>query len=81
MCLAVPGQVLSIDGRLARVVFGGVERQVCLDLIPTVAPGDYVLVHAGFAIQRMDSDEAAEMLSLVEEVFAVTLEDKPEGEW
>jgi hydrogenase expression/formation protein HypC len=62
MCLATPGRILDIgvsDGvRVARVEFGGIVRQVCLELLPEAAAGDYVLVHVGFAISRVDRHEA-----------------------
>ncbi len=62
MCLAVPGRVLSAEdvngSRVARVQFGGINRIVCLDLVPEAAVGDYVLVHVGYAISRIDQAEA-----------------------
>lgn len=61
MCLAIPGKVLSIDeapGRLAKVQFGGITRTASLDLVPEAAVGDYVLVHVGFAIGKIDEEEA-----------------------
>jgi hydrogenase expression/formation protein HypC len=68
MCLAVPGLVKTVDGNSARVMLGGVERDVQLDLTPGVTPGDYVLVHAGFAIQRLDEAEAKETLALLAQI-------------
>lgn len=70
MCLAVPGEVTRIDQRRATVDFGGVVQQVLLDLLPDAQVGDYVLVHAGFAIQRLDPTEAGEILDLLAEVSA-----------
>jgi hydrogenase expression/formation protein HypC len=75
MCLAVPGLVLSVsDGepllRTARVSFAGAVKQVSLACLPEAVAGDYVLVHAGVAISRLDEDEAArvfEYLRLMEE--------------
>jgi hydrogenase expression/formation protein HypC len=67
MCLAVPGQVVAIteeDGVvMARVSFGGVEKRVCLEYLPDVAVGEYVVVHVGFAIQRLDEASAKETLA------------------
>ena len=67
MCLAVPGRVLSIaevDGTLmAEVDFGGVRKDVCLQYLPDVGIGDYVIVHVGFAIQRLDERSALESLA------------------
>ncbi len=72
MCLAVPGKVLNIDSSvdpvMARVSFGGVEKEVCLEWLPDVKVGDYVLVHVGFAISRLDEEEAIETLRLIEEM-------------
>ena len=79
MCLAVPGRVLSIaevDGTpMADVDFGGVRKNVCLQYVPDAAIGDYVVVHVGFAIQRLDEESARqtladfERLGLLEEEF------------
>ena len=72
MCLAIPGKVLSIDTSVQPVMgvvsFGGIEKQVCLELLPEAAPGDYVIVHVGFAISRMDEKEAMETLKLISEI-------------
>jgi hydrogenase expression/formation protein HypC len=63
MCLGIPGEVMDIresDGiRVGKVRFGGVSRDVCLECVPETKVGDYVLVHVGFAISRLDPDEAA----------------------
>ena len=67
MCLAVPGRILSIaeaDGTLmAEVDFGGVHKNVCLQYIPDAAVGEYVVVHVGFAIQRLDEKSAQDTLT------------------
>ncbi|WP_062990598.1 HypC/HybG/HupF family hydrogenase formation chaperone [Nocardia anaemiae] len=67
MCLAVPGKVVSLqerDGTLMSVVdFGGVHKDVCLQYIPDAAIGDYVVVHVGFAIQRLDEESALRTLA------------------
>jgi hydrogenase expression/formation protein HypC len=72
MCLAIPGEILrtySTDGvREADVRFGAIHRRICIDCTPEVRPGDYVLAHAGFALQQLDQDEARitlEMLAAV----------------
>src|SRR3954452_13924206 len=68
MCLAVPGAVLDIwdkDGtRMARVDFGGVEKEICLEFVPDLEVGDYTIVHVGFALQRLDEASALETLAL-----------------
>jgi hydrogenase expression/formation protein HypC len=67
MCLAVPGRVMSVaehDGTLmAQVDFGGVTKDVCLEYLPDVQLGEYVMVHVGFAIQRLDERSAQETLA------------------
>ncbi|TEU15122.1 MAG: HypC/HybG/HupF family hydrogenase formation chaperone [Hadesarchaea archaeon] len=68
MCLAIPGKVLKIDEQVAAVDFGGARRDVRLDLLENVRKGDYVLVHAGYAIQVIDETDAKEILSFWEEV-------------
>jgi hydrogenase expression/formation protein HypC len=66
MCLSVPGDIVSIDGDSADVNFGGIARRVSLMLCPDVKVGDYVLVHVGFVIQKVDKEEALETLRLFE---------------
>ena len=72
MCLAVPGRVLSLeekDGQLmAQVDFGGVRKEVCLAYIPDAQVGEYVVVHVGFAIQRLDEASAIETLANFEKL-------------
>lgn len=68
MCLAVPLRVCSIDGAMAEVEMGGVLLRVSLALTPEVQVGDYVLVHTGFAIARLDEQEALETLALFAEI-------------
>jgi len=67
MCLAVPGRILSIDGVAGVVDMNGVEVPVGLQLVPNAQIGDYVLLHAGFAIQIIDEDEARETAELLAE--------------
>ncbi len=70
MCIAVPGKILSIEKNIAQVNFSGVRRKVALDLVPKARTGDYVLVHAGFAIQVLEESEAEETLKLFEEIYS-----------
>ena len=70
MCLAIPGKVLKIEKQTATVDFGGMRREVKLDLLTNVHDGDYVLVHVGYAIQIIDEAKAKEILSMWEEVTA-----------
>ncbi|MFP8964311.1 HypC/HybG/HupF family hydrogenase formation chaperone [Streptomyces nanhaiensis] len=72
MCLAVPGRVTGIeerDGtRMARVDFGGVVKDVCLAYLPETEVGEYVIVHVGFALQRLDEESARASLELFEQL-------------
>lgn len=70
MCVAVPGKILAVEGSNARVDFNGVSRSVSLDLVPEAKKNDYVLVHAGFAIQLLSQDEAEATLKVFQEVFS-----------
>ncbi|MGC8874481.1 MAG: HypC/HybG/HupF family hydrogenase formation chaperone [Chloroflexia bacterium] len=80
MCLAIPGRVVEIDDsgflRMAKVDFGGIVREVCLAYVPEAQVGDYVIVHTGFAISRLDEAEALETLRLLSEIGLV---ETPEG--
>ena len=62
MCLAIPGKILKINEKVGTVDFGGVRRDVRLDLLESVHEGDYILVHVGYAIQVLDRAEAEEIL-------------------
>ena len=68
MCLAIPGIVKSIEGKKAEVDFSGVTRNIGIVLVPGVKTGDFVIVHAGFAIQILDKDAAKETLKLFDEL-------------
>ncbi len=72
MCLAVPGRVTGISERdgtlMGHVDFGGVRREVCLAYVPDVSVGEYVIVHVGFALQRLDEESALASLKLFEEL-------------
>jgi hydrogenase expression/formation protein HypC len=72
VCLAIPGKILEIQEqgtmRIGRVQFGGIVRQVSLDFVPEAGLGDYVMVHVGFAISRVDSSEAERTYKLLQEM-------------
>jgi len=72
VCLAIPGKILEIQEqgtmRVARVQFGGIVRQVSLDFVPEAGLGDYVMVHVGFAISRVDAAEAERTYKLLQEM-------------
>ncbi len=65
MCLAIPGRVVKIEKNVAKVDVGGLLRDISLDLCPDVSIGEYVLIHTGFAIQKVDEKEAEETLDLL----------------
>ncbi|MDI6892006.1 MAG: HypC/HybG/HupF family hydrogenase formation chaperone [Actinomycetota bacterium] len=72
MCLAIPGKVIKIkENDIADVEIGGIVREVGLHLAPETKEGDYVLVHAGYAIQTIDEEAARETLKLWEELGIV----------
>ncbi|MFM2013424.1 MAG: hypothetical protein RLZZ396_2208 [Planctomycetota bacterium] len=72
MCLAIPGQIVSIDTsgtlRMGRVDFGGVIQEICLEYTPEIAVGDYAIVHVGFAIAKLDLDRANEILATIDQL-------------
>ena len=68
MCLAIPAKVIAVEGSRAKVDFGGTTREIDVSLVD-VRPGQYVLVHAGFAIQVLDEREAEEILRAWEELL------------
>jgi len=81
MCLAVPGKVLSKESigglEVGQVQFGGIVRQVALGFVPEAEVGDYVMVHVGFAITRVDEEEARRTYELLEHLGALEEELGP----
>jgi len=71
MCLAVPAKVISIAGQIAQVELGGLTRQANIMLVSGLRLGDYVLLHAGFAIQTLDEADARETLELLAEIAQI----------
>lgn len=72
MCLGVPGQITNIyeamGARMGKVNFGGIFKEVCLEYVPEAEVGDYAIVHAGFAITRLDEQAALETLSMFKDL-------------
>lgn len=68
MCLAVPGKVLSIENNKGVIEIGNMRREVFMHLLPDVKVGEYVLVHAGCAMQTIDEEEAKKTLELIKEL-------------
>jgi hydrogenase expression/formation protein HypC len=85
MCLAVPGKVMTIaDGGqglpMAKVSFGGILKEVCLAYVPEVQVGDYVIVHAGFAISQLNESEANEVFDLLKQMGELDELEQPREE-
>lgn len=72
MCLAIPGEILEVREerglKFGKVRFGGITRDVCLAYVPDSVPGDFVAVHVGFAITKIDREEAARSYRILEEI-------------
>jgi hydrogenase expression/formation protein HypC len=72
MCLAVPGRIVNVEDqgecRIGQIQFGGVTRHAYLDFVPEATIGDYVLVHVGFALSKVDPEEAQRIFELIDEV-------------
>ena len=71
MCLSVPGKVVEIQNSMAKVEVGGVIREVSMAVCPDVEVGEYVLIHTGFAIQKLDEQEALETLDLLRKMAEI----------
>ena len=88
MCLAIPGKLIEIstDGsgvRMGKANFGGIVKQVCLEYTPEVEKGDYVLVHVGFALSKVDEAEAArtyQALERMQQLSELEVPDVPDEE-
>ena len=82
MCLAIPGKVIEVYEdhglRMGRADFGGTVRRICLAQLPEAGVGDYVLVHVGFALSRVDPDEAERTYRLLAELGMLDELDAPE---
>jgi hydrogenase expression/formation protein HypC len=85
VCLGVPGKVLTVEENaqgmaMGTVSFAGVNKEVCLAYVPEAKPGDYVIVHAGFAISIVNEQEAEETFEILRQMGELAeLEERPEG--
>lgn len=83
MCLAVPGKIITIEEvdslRMAKVSFGGVMKQICLEWVPEAKIGDYVIVHVGFALNIVDEKEAEETLEMISEIEGLMIEEEKQN--
>ena len=78
MCLAVPAKVIALEGNVATVDLAGTRTRARLDALgEEVRVGDWLLIHTGFAIQRLDPEDAQETLRLFDELFACQAQDEP----
>jgi len=81
MCLGIPGKIESVyedhGTKMAKIDFGGVQREACIEVIPEAKPGDWTIVHAGFALNLLSEEEARETLEILEQMSElVELEDQ-----
>ena len=83
MCLAIPGRLIRVEREadllMGKVDFGGTARRVCLEHVPDAQPGDYLLVHVGFALSRIDEDEARRVFELLAELDQLGELEAPES--
>ena len=77
MCLAIPSRITKIENNMATIDVGGVQREASLLLLEDARVGDYVIVHAGFAIQKLDESAAQETLDLLREAIAAVEKSEP----
>jgi hydrogenase expression/formation protein HypC len=73
MCLAIPGKIESVSGddlltRMGKINFGGIRKEACLAYVPEAKVGDYVIVHVGFALSRLDEDEAQKVFEYLKQI-------------
>lgn len=72
MCLGIPGKIITIyedhGTKMAKIDFGGVSREACIEVIPDAQPGDWTIVHAGFALSLLSEEEANETLEMLQEM-------------
>ncbi|MCP4139712.1 MAG: HypC/HybG/HupF family hydrogenase formation chaperone [Chloroflexi bacterium] len=73
MCLGVPGKIIEIDDskelRMAKIDFGGIVREACLEYLPEAKVGDYTIIHVGFALSLLSEEEAMESLAMIREII------------
>jgi len=85
VCLAIPGKIVSVKGdepltRVGRVEFGGIVKEVNLSCVPEAGVGDYVIVHVGFAISKVDPDEAKQIFGYLKQMEELAELEKPAAE-
>lgn len=82
MCLAIPGKIIEFHDkygvRMSKVDFGGITREACMEYLPEAGLGDYVMVHVGFAISKVDEEEAARTYQYLEEMGQLSEVNSPD---
>jgi hydrogenase expression/formation protein HypC len=78
MCYAIPAKIIELKNDVAKVDYGGITKEANCSLVADVSIGDYVLIHAGFAIEKLDKDSAESSLSLMQEMVDKVEIDKSE---
>jgi hydrogenase expression/formation protein HypC len=80
MCLGIPGKILTIyednGTKMAKIDFGGVTREACIEVIPEAKPGDWTIVHAGFALNLLSESDAEETLNILREMAELASEEE-----
>jgi len=85
MCLGIPGKIESVyedhGTKMAKIDFGGVRREACIEVIPEAKPGDWTIVHAGFALNLLSEEEARETLDILDQMAELAeLEDQEQSD-
>lgn len=79
MCLSVPAEILSVEGDMAMASVGGAVREISLQLLDDIKPGDFVLLHTGYALEKISREEAEETLRMLNELKIDNEEDYLQG--
>lgn len=79
MCLSVPAEILSVEGEMAMASVGGAVREISLQLLDDIKPGDFVLLHTGYALEKISREEAEETLRMLNELKIDNEEDYLQG--
>lgn len=83
MCLGIPGKIITIyddhGTKMAKIDFGGVYREACIEVIPEAKPGDWTIVHAGFALNLLSETEAQETLEILQEISMLSNDGQTGG--
>lgn len=85
MCLGIPGKVIELyqaNGmQMAKIDFGGVVKEACMEYLPEIKVGDYTIIHVGFGLSILNEQEASEALEMIRQIDALgALEEKPDGQ-